>query len=321
MKKMSFVISVMLAAMVAIVPASQNSTSVPTTGTVTGLQMAQAINEAVDTVATMESGTTNPGAIGAYRLWADTANGLLKQRNAPNSAWVTIAPLLQTLAPINSPALTGTPTAPTVGNGSNTTQIATTAFVQNTLSTGIAMRASTLAQNGGGGAPMTFNWAGQSGQPSWLWGSNDGTNVYVWNPSNFSVNYANSAGSATTATNATNATNASNATGTLASQTIKAWVNFNGTSSGTITPRDNFNISSVTKNGTGDYTLNFTSALPNANYAIVGTSSSDAADTINSFVFAKGNVAPTTTSRRITVANASGTKVDVPYVHIIVISN
>ena len=43
-----------------------------------------------------------------------------------------------------------------------------------------------------------FNWSGQSGQPTWLWGSNDGSNYYVWNPSNFSVNYANSAGNADT---------------------------------------------------------------------------------------------------------------------------
>jgi len=41
-----------------------------------------------------------------------------------------------------------------------------------------------------------WNWSGQGGQPTWLWGSNDGVNMYVWNPSNFSVNYANSAGSA-----------------------------------------------------------------------------------------------------------------------------
>ena len=40
-----------------------------------------------------------------------------------------------------------------------------------------------------------WNWSGQAGQPSWLWGSNDGTNMFVYNPSNFSVNYANSAGS------------------------------------------------------------------------------------------------------------------------------
>lgn len=38
-----------------------------------------------------------------------------------------------------------------------------------------------------------WNWSGQGGQPNWLWGGNDGTNMYVYNPSNFSVNYANSA--------------------------------------------------------------------------------------------------------------------------------
>ena len=45
------------------------------------------------------------------------------------------------------------------------------------------------------GSPMYFDWEGQhSGQPSWVWGGNDGVNMGVWNPSNFSVNYANSAG-------------------------------------------------------------------------------------------------------------------------------
>lgn len=48
-----------------------------------------------------------------------------------------------------------------------------------------------------GGVTMNFNWSGQGGQPSWLWGGEDGVNMYVYNPSNFSVNYANSAGSAT----------------------------------------------------------------------------------------------------------------------------
>ena len=44
------------------------------------------------------------------------------------------------------------------------------------------------------GADINFYWDGQGGQPTWLWGSNDGQNFYVWNPSNFSVNYAASAG-------------------------------------------------------------------------------------------------------------------------------
>lgn len=43
-----------------------------------------------------------------------------------------------------------------------------------------------------------WNWSGQSGQPSWLWGGNDATNMYVYNPSNFNVKYATSAGNANT---------------------------------------------------------------------------------------------------------------------------
>jgi hypothetical protein len=46
------------------------------------------------------------------------------------------------------------------------------------------------------GGDLNFYWSGQSGQPTWLWGGSDGANMYVYNPSNFSVNYANSAGSA-----------------------------------------------------------------------------------------------------------------------------
>ncbi|QIG65967.1 tail fiber domain-containing protein [Ochrobactrum phage vB_OspM_OC] len=56
-----------------------------------------------------------------------------------------------------------------------------------------AMRAYPRRSDGGA---MNFYWSGQSGQPTWLWGGTDGTNMYVYNPSNFSVNYAASAGNA-----------------------------------------------------------------------------------------------------------------------------
>lgn len=46
---------------------------------------------------------------------------------------------------------------------------------------------------------VKWNWSGQGGQPSWLWGGNDGANMYVYNPSNFSVNYAKSANYANSA--------------------------------------------------------------------------------------------------------------------------
>jgi hypothetical protein len=49
----------------------------------------------------------------------------------------------------------------------------------------------------------------------------------------------------------------------------KAWVNFNGT--GTVAIRAQYNVSSITDNGTGDYTVNFTTALADANYAVAKT--------------------------------------------------
>lgn len=48
--------------------------------------------------------------------------------------------------------------------------------------------AATLGRGGNTTTPMNFDWAGQGGQPDWLWGSNDGTNIKVWKPANFDVN-------------------------------------------------------------------------------------------------------------------------------------
>jgi len=53
----------------------------------------------------------------------------------------------------------------------------------------------------------------------------------------------------------------------------RAWVNFNGT--GTVAIRASGNVSSITDNGTGDYTVNFTTALVDTNYAINGFARSD----------------------------------------------
>jgi hypothetical protein len=50
----------------------------------------------------------------------------------------------------------------------------------------------------------------------------------------------------------------------------RAWVNFNGT--GTVAIRASGNVSSITDNGTGDYTVNFTTAMPDANYSVAGVS-------------------------------------------------
>jgi hypothetical protein len=47
----------------------------------------------------------------------------------------------------------------------------------------------------------------------------------------------------------------------------RAWVNFNGT--GTVAIRASFNVSSITDNGTGQYTINITNAMPDTSYAVI----------------------------------------------------
>ena len=94
----------------------------------------------------------------------------------------------------------------------------------------------------------------------------------------------------------------------------RAWVNFNGT--GTVAIRASGNVTSITDNGTGDYTVNITTAMPDANYAVAcmagGTSSvgwSRLADT----------PAPTTSAYRIYVANSGGTALlDAAFVNVAV---
>jgi hypothetical protein len=62
-----------------------------------------------------------------------------------------------------------------------------------------------------------------------------------------------------------------NVTGDAPMYACRAWVNFNGT--GTVAIRASGNVSSITDNGTGDYTVNFTTAMPDANYVFCGNNS------------------------------------------------
>ena len=55
-----------------------------------------------------------------------------------------------------------------------------------------------------------------------------------------------------------------NSGGDVAGTLCRAWVNFNGT--GTVAIRDSHNVSSITDNGTGNYTLNFTNPMSDTNY-------------------------------------------------------
>jgi hypothetical protein len=58
-----------------------------------------------------------------------------------------------------------------------------------------------------------------------------------------------------------------NASGSAPIYACRAWVNFNGT--GTVAIRASGNVSSITDNGAGNYTVNFTTAMPDANFVTV----------------------------------------------------
>jgi hypothetical protein len=77
----------------------------------------------------------------------------------------------------------------------------------------------------------------------------------------------------------------------------RAWVNFNGTS--TVAIRASGNVSSITDNGTGDYTVNFTTAMVDANYCTVATSNVNTTGSGNRVVSAPYAASPTVSALRL----------------------
>ena len=94
----------------------------------------------------------------------------------------------------------------------------------------------------------------------------------------------------------------------------RAWVNFNGT--GTVAIRASGNVTSITDNGTGDYTVNFTAAMPDANYNVTGTAPrNNANDTL--ILGPKGNASTYSTSAiRISALSDGGAMEDSPVVSV-----
>lgn len=74
----------------------QTSIVIPTTPPLPGAALVDDVNDALATVATDFAGDTDPAALAPpYAVWADTANGLLKRRNAAGTAWVTLRKLFE----------------------------------------------------------------------------------------------------------------------------------------------------------------------------------------------------------------------------------
>lgn len=88
----------------------------------------------------------------------------------------------------------------------------------------------------------------------------------------------------------------------------KAWVNFNGNS--TVTIRASFNVSSITDNGVGDYTVNFTTAMADANFAAVASSKNSDNIAHNRWYQTQACAFSTTSVRLLTASPTSGSVTD-----------
>jgi hypothetical protein len=100
---------------------------------------------------------------------------------------------------------------------------------------------------------------------------------------------------------------ATNASGTAPIYACRAWVNFNGT--GTVAIRASGNVSSITDNGTGDYTVNFATALVDANFSAVSSTGVDISNTQTAAVGGR-----TSSSVRVFMYSSSDVLIDTNYV-------
>jgi len=232
-----------------------------------------------------------------------------------------------TLSVSNAATFAVSPTAPTPTTGDNTTKVATTAFVTSAtsgLGTMASQNATAVAITGG-----TIN--GVTGTAAGLTVGN------ATNATNATTTTALSSGgtiaSDVTATTQSTGDNSTKVATTAYVQNqinnapqIKAWANFDGTATGTISPRASSNIASIVKNATGDYTITFTTTLTDANYAVSGSAASNGGGSAyaNCVVVLASGTAQTASAFRIftgyTGSNASsGGNADSSYVQFIVV--
>jgi len=101
--------------------------------------------------------------------------------------------------------------------------------------------------------------------------------------------------------------------GTANAALCRTWVNFNG--QGTVAIRADLNVNTITDNGTGQYTVNFSNALSDANYAVSATNGRGSG-TGSFLIEAPWNVNPSTTAVKCLVFDVNGGISDGAYLQI-----
>jgi len=214
-------------------------------------------------------------------------------------------------------------------DGTNTSfaQVALTTDISGTLPIANGGTNSTATPTNGGvtygtGTAQAYSAAGTSGQvlqsngaaaPSWLAqssiaaGSATTATLATLATTATLATLATTATLATLATLATSASKLTTASGSAPSYSARAWVRFVGTgTTGTNqTITGSGNVTTVYKNGDGDYTITFTTAMPNANYAVSATGSNTTIANGNRALMAKDGSFTTTTVDILSVYSAT----------------
>lgn len=334
------------------------------------------LNNGLAAIVSQNSGAAQPSTTYAYQWWADTTTGLLKIRNAANSAWITVGTLASANLGLLSPAggtLTGilliddaanTPAAPALAfDGDSNTGIYRPSADQLAIATGgtgrvfvdssgnvgigaAAIGTDRLYVQGGnarifaGGAGTSLevgtgatgnqfaiiDLVGDTTYPDYALrlirdntGANTTASLRHRGTGTFSIVAEDAAAIAIGTTNTPRVQVAADGSvssvvpggSTLLPQFgCRAWVNFNGASSAI---RGSGNVSSVTRTATGEYTINFTTAMPDANYATTGLGHMIVGETTTGrFLAQYGD--PLTTSTKVVACNGiNATRYDPVY--------
>lgn len=157
---------------------------------------------------------------------------------------------------------TGTDLSSTVANSTTTPVITLNVPTASATNRGVLSSADWTTFNNKGNGTVTSVSAGNGMSFTTITGTGS---VTMGTPSSVSNTSTNSVSSGTH-THALSGELVETTSGSPLYYGARAWVNFNGT--GTVAIRNDVNVSSITDNGTGDYTINFTTSMPDTNYAV-----------------------------------------------------